>query len=299
MACEVAYEGHELRGGPPALREPTPWAAHDRPNPAASLQAESRGGVPPLGAQPVAAAPRCGTPPAGPAVATQPARSPLCGRSWPGCAPRAAPPRQLRLHLVPQMPFFARSAGPCAETWVLLGAVVAQCTPRLEQLSILQASWRAALGAPLGQLYPRHANFSQCSALLTRSSTCGKTNAMQDYPGILPGADGVHEGMRVQYLPPLSHWLLPCRRLERLEVIAPHVRLAPHTLARLPALQRLSLQSNIVKVEVPHQLVLEPLAASQLASSSLTSLQLDTSYSVLQVSGAVVDRNGLTQSTAV
>lgn len=82
-------------------------------------------------------------------------------------------------------------------------------------------------------------------------------------------------------------------------MIAPHVRLAPHTLARLPALQRLSLQSNIVKVEVPHQLVLEPLAALQLASSSLTSLQLDTSYSVLQVSGAVVDRNGLTQSTAV
>lgn len=111
---------------------------------------------------------------------------------------------------------------------------------------------------------------------------------MQDYPGMMSGVDGVNEGMRVQYFPPLSHWLLPCRRLQRLEVAAPDVRLAPRMLARLPALQHLSLETNIVKGEEGmqgFQLELEPLDAPKLASSSLTSLVLNTSYSQLQASG--------------
>lgn len=114
---------------------------------------------------------------------------------------------------------------------------------------------------------------------------------------MLPGMEVVNEGMRVQFLPPLSHWLLPCRRLQRLQVVAPDVRLAPHTLALLPQLQHLSLQSNIVKGA--GHLIVEPLQASQLASSSLTSLELDISYSLLKVSGALADRKGGLGSPAV
>lgn len=89
-----------------------------------------------------------------------------------------APPCELRLHLVLEMPFYQQSAGPCAETWALLGAVVAQCAPRLQQLTILQASWGAVRGRgypPASSVPARHFTAAQpcparahCSALLTR-----------------------------------------------------------------------------------------------------------------------------------
>lgn len=89
---------------------------------------------------------------------------------------RAAPPRQLCLHFVLEMPYFQRSAGPAAETWVLLGAVVAHCAPRLERLTILQAS-RAA------RALVRPSNRSTHLCQLPASCACTPMHGRPSLPG--------------------------------------------------------------------------------------------------------------------
>ena len=76
----------------------------------------------------------------------------------------------------------------------------------------------------------------------------------------------------MQYLPPLSHWLLPCRRLQRLEVTGPDLRLAPHLLAQLPALQHLYLETNVVKNSAMYVLELEHLEPAMLPTPLRLSL---------------------------